>query len=349
MTTGAWIWAFQTTAHDNWDYDCSWWQGLANATIAGVNTEVLLKTCKDGYLFEINAVTGNLIWALDPPSGIETPGSSRCPLCFPFNPDNASNDGSRLPNSTDQLRTHMDNHLHERPTTSVPHVATRTCWLRVRAGDRPSHAHDLCDWAHGAWLHGLLRPERVHLLLVHGRGRSAVSQLRNPLQQRHHMGNQLRHRSASVALPNSHHCRDTVARPWSAVTSSTQYCRRATSRWSTPRQAQLLRDYYIGAPMDQGVSIGAAVSGQEYILVPVGTCSLEAVATCPGTTPGDIVALTLQNVPPTIDSDSNVTHHQHDNNDYSQHHHATRAGDHHNGHRSQRAIITTTITGRQPQ
>ena len=22
----AWIWAFQTTAHDNWDYDCSWWQ-----------------------------------------------------------------------------------------------------------------------------------------------------------------------------------------------------------------------------------------------------------------------------------------------------------------------------------
>ena len=31
---------------------------------------------------------------------------------------------------------------------------------------------------------------------------------------------------------------------------------------------QLIRDYYIGAPMDQGVSIGAAANGQEYILVP---------------------------------------------------------------------------------
>ena len=41
------------------------------------------------------------------------------------------------------------------------------------------------------------------------------------------------------------------------------------------------------------MTIGAAVNGQEYILVPVGTCSFEAVATCPGTTPGDIMALTL--------------------------------------------------------
>ena len=69
----------------------------------------------------------------------------------------------------------------------------------------------------------------------------------------------------------------------------------------------LLRDYYIGAPMDQGVSIGAAVSGQEYLLVPVGTCSLEAVSTCPGTTPGDVVALTLQNVPTSTTSTATVT------------------------------------------
>jgi len=59
----------------------------------------------------------------------------------------------------------------------------------------------------------------------------------------------------------------------------------------------LLRDYYVGAPMDIGVSIGASVNGQEFLLVPVGTCSFEAVSTCPGTTDGDIVALTLQNVP----------------------------------------------------
>ncbi len=69
----------------------------------------------------------------------------------------------------------------------------------------------------------------------------------------------------------------------------------------------LIRDYYIGAPMDQGVTIGASVGGQEYLLVPVGTCSFEAVSTCPGTTPGDIVALTLQNLPPSTASTSTTT------------------------------------------
>jgi len=60
---------------------------------------------------------------------------------------------------------------------------------------------------------------------------------------------------------------------------------------------QLISDYYIGAPMVNGMSIGAAVNGQEYLITPVGSCSPEAVSTCPGTTPGDVVALTLQNVP----------------------------------------------------
>ena len=73
------------------------------------------------------------------------------------------------------------------------------------------------------------------------------------------------------------------------------------------QSGQLLRDYYIGAPMAIGVAIGAAVSGQEYILVPVGTCSLEAVSTCPGTTPGDLVALSLQNVPPSTNSSVSVS------------------------------------------
>jgi len=60
----------------------------------------------------------------------------------------------------------------------------------------------------------------------------------------------------------------------------------------------LVRDYYIGAPMDVGVAVGASIGGQEYILVPVGACSIEAVSTCPGTTPGDMLALTLTGQPP---------------------------------------------------
>jgi len=69
----------------------------------------------------------------------------------------------------------------------------------------------------------------------------------------------------------------------------------------------LLRDYYVGAPMDQGVTIGAAVNGQEYLLIPVGTCSIEAVSTCPGTTAGDIVSLALQNAQAASASTTTVT------------------------------------------
>ena len=59
------------------------------------------------------------------------------------------------------------------------------------------------------------------------------------------------------------------------------------------QNGKLLRDYYIGAPMDEGISFGASISGQEFILLDVGVCDLEAVSTCPGTTPGDVLALTL--------------------------------------------------------
>jgi hypothetical protein len=59
----------------------------------------------------------------------------------------------------------------------------------------------------------------------------------------------------------------------------------------------LIRDYYIGAPMAQGLSIGAAVNGQEYIILPAGSCGDATDLQCPGTTPGDIIALSLQNVP----------------------------------------------------
>src|ERR1700687_342425 len=103
------------------------------------------------------------------------------PAMLPMEPPERKHDASRLPNSNDQLRTHVDDHMHERSTTTAPPVATRTCWLRVRTGNQPGHTHGLCDRAHGAHVHGLLRAERVHLLLVHRNGRSPLSQLRHPI------------------------------------------------------------------------------------------------------------------------------------------------------------------------
>jgi hypothetical protein len=61
----------------------------------------------------------------------------------------------------------------------------------------------------------------------------------------------------------------------------------------------LVRDYFIGSPMDELATIGATTTGQEMLVVPVGTCGAAAITTCPGTTPGDVLALSLQNVPTT--------------------------------------------------
>src|SRR4029077_20754674 len=47
-------------------------------------TQVIIKTCKAGYLFELNAATGALIWAWTPPFSIE----NRCQYCYMLNPLN---------------------------------------------------------------------------------------------------------------------------------------------------------------------------------------------------------------------------------------------------------------------
>src|SRR6267378_7386390 len=86
VTTGAWVWGFQALAHELWDYDCSWWQALGNETVGGVNTQVLWKTCKNGYLYELNALTGDLIWAWTPTQSI----MPRFPYCFMLNPLNST-------------------------------------------------------------------------------------------------------------------------------------------------------------------------------------------------------------------------------------------------------------------
>jgi glucose dehydrogenase len=84
VTTGKWVWGFQTAAHELWDYDCSWWQAMGNQTIGGVNTQVVWKTCKNGYLYELNAQTGALIWSWSPPTNF----IARCHWCYMLDPLN---------------------------------------------------------------------------------------------------------------------------------------------------------------------------------------------------------------------------------------------------------------------
>ncbi len=84
VTNGHWIWGFQTSAHDTWDLDCSWWQALGNETVNGATTQVLWKLCKNGYLYELNALNGNMVWAYTPPAS----SIPRCQYCYMHNPLN---------------------------------------------------------------------------------------------------------------------------------------------------------------------------------------------------------------------------------------------------------------------
>ena len=38
-TNGKWVWGFQTSAHDEWDYDCSWNQALGNETVSAASPQ----------------------------------------------------------------------------------------------------------------------------------------------------------------------------------------------------------------------------------------------------------------------------------------------------------------------
>jgi len=67
MTTGKLIWGFQTNAHDLWDWDCSWAQSLETVPINRQLTKIVIKNCKNGYLYGLDAATGKMYWYFTPP------------------------------------------------------------------------------------------------------------------------------------------------------------------------------------------------------------------------------------------------------------------------------------------
>ena len=61
--TGKYVWHFQETPGDQWDYTATQHMILANLTIDGKNRKVLMQAPKNGYFFVLDRATGELISA----------------------------------------------------------------------------------------------------------------------------------------------------------------------------------------------------------------------------------------------------------------------------------------------
>ena len=58
MNTGDLVWAHQSTTRDLWDYDCSWNTILTTTTVKGSEEKVVIKGCKNGHIWVLDAATG---------------------------------------------------------------------------------------------------------------------------------------------------------------------------------------------------------------------------------------------------------------------------------------------------
>jgi glucose dehydrogenase len=294
-TNGHWIWAFQTTTHDIWDYDCSWWQASGNVTISGVNTPVIFKTCKNGFLYEINALTGHLIWAWSPPTSI----IPRCAICWPMDPTNKTQTAFDFPTAFNTYKTQsvtgtqppflqfpselagFEDEQSFNPSSNTLFVASHIVPYYMFYDGLNSSTYFTSTGEHGTPIN-----KGTCSNCAASNNNSTIWSI-----------------DAATGNVNWHYLiplqgfRGAVTLTGGMVLSTLSS---GDLLMLNQKDGTLVRDYYIGAPMDVAASVGAAANGQEYIIMPVGTCSFEAVVTCPGTTPGNIVALTLSTPPPPV-------------------------------------------------
>jgi glucose dehydrogenase len=275
ITTGAWMWGFQATPHDNWDWDCSWWQALGNETVNGAPTQVLFKTCKNGYLYEINAVTGNLIWAYTPPQNV----LARCTLCYIYNPLNSTEMSWAFFNPTlkptlmypDEFAG-IENEGAFDPALNLVFIATQNVPLEAEyvAPNSTNYATD---------------PGTNYL------APGAAQSLTNAAD------------NSTITAVNA----TTGKAVWTHFIPTEGYRGGLTSSGNVvyatlssgdiqminAQTGSLIRDYYIGGPLNVLAPIGATATGQEIIIVPI-TAGLVTWGT---SVPGDLVALSLTTTP----------------------------------------------------
>ena len=282
-TTGQWVWGFQANAHEMWDYDCSWWQAMGNETVNGVNTQVIFKTCKAGYLFELNAQTGSLIWAWTPPFSIE----NRCQYCYMLNPLNRTQmtypyfNPNALGAGQGTLCTpctfSFESEGSYNPSTNDIYVVSQNApaiWYYVPPNATNYRTNGFTASVPVAGANGQQRGGGSYNSTLEAVNAATGQMVWNhfvPLQG---------YRGGVTSSGNV---------VFMTLSSGEMLMLNA-------KTGDLIRDYFIGGPLNILPSIGATASGQMEVIVPqsTGTGSWG-----PGI-PGNIIALTLQNVPQNI-------------------------------------------------
>ena len=280
-TSGRWIWGFQATSHDEWDYDCAWQQVLGNETIDGVNTEVLWKSCKNGYLYELNAANGNLIWAWTPPQSM----MARCQYCFMLNPLN---------------RTEMTEAFFN------PSLADTLMYPSEFAGFEN-------EFAYSPPLNYIFTasqnvPALEHYIVLdssnygktNGFGQIAIAATAKNLDNC-----TIEAVNAATGQMVWSHFIPTQGYRGGLTTSGNLVFATLSSGDILILNAQtgvLIKDLYIGGPLNVLPSIGATASGQMEVIFPITAGGL----TWGRNVPGDIVALTLQ-TPPATSTETTAT------------------------------------------
>ena len=63
LDTGEYVWHYQTTPADTWDYDAVSPMVIVDLTVDGKKRHVLMQPCKNGFFYMLDAATGKLLRA----------------------------------------------------------------------------------------------------------------------------------------------------------------------------------------------------------------------------------------------------------------------------------------------
>ena len=233
---------------------------------------MLWKTCKNGYLYELNAANGNMIWAWTPTQSI----LARCQYCYMLNPQNASqmSEGFGNPSGADTLiypsnSAGFENDFSYNPTLNYLFTASQNV---------PALSHYV---------------PRNGSNYGKGNGQSSIA-------------------IAATAKANDNMTVEAVNAAtgqmvWSHFISTQGYRGGISNSGGVvfltlssgevlmldAKTGNTLKDLFIGGPLNVLPSIGATASGVMEVIFPI----TAGIVTWGTGVPGDIVALSLQNVP----------------------------------------------------